>query len=202
MCILNLPTQLCCLQLWLRLCAQACPGLQVSRHKIKPCQPADFSAKPAFLLLSNGCFATAWLLVVCVDEQMSTQLVAVVIARKETVTEEAEAEVPSFLQLSAAVFVRWCSCPCFAAVGVFGGVAEPALQPDLALPRSRTGLWYQVLSLFPPEKHEGLWLKLINLLFCVSKRVWRGKGCVSRGIAAEGDYFSWKGEVGRSAEIT
>lgn len=142
--MLNLPTQLCCLQLWLRLCAQACPGLQVSKHKIKPCQPADFSAKPAFLLLSNGCFPTAQLLVVCVDEQMSTQLVAVVIARKETVTEEVEAEVGSFLQLSTAAFVRWCLCPCFAAVGALG-VAEPALQPDLASRRSGTGLWYQVL---------------------------------------------------------
>lgn len=96
LCMSDLPSQLCCLQLWLHLCAQACPGLQVSRHKIKPCQPADFSAKPAFLLLSNGCTPTAWLLVLCVEEQMSTQLVAVVIAREETATEEAGAEVLPF----------------------------------------------------------------------------------------------------------
>lgn len=36
------------------------------------------------------------------------------------------------------------------------------------------------------------------MLVCVSK-VW-GKGCVVWGIAAK-EYFSWKGEVGRSAEV-
>lgn len=109
LCLLNLPSQLRRSQLWLRSCARACPGLQVSRHRIQPCQGADFPAKAAFLLLSDGCFPTAQL-PVCVAEQMPPQLGAVVIARKETVTEEADAEVPSSLQLSTAVFVRWCWC--------------------------------------------------------------------------------------------
>lgn len=57
---------------------------------------------------------------------MSAQLVAVAVARKETVTEEAEAEVPSFLQRSTAVFVRWRLRPRVAAVGALG-VAAPHL---------------------------------------------------------------------------
>lgn len=109
----DLPSQLCCLQLWLHLCAQACPGLQVSRHKIKPCQPADFSAKPAFLLLSNGCTPTAWLLVVCVEEQMSTQLVAVVITREETATEEAGLKFfPSAAERSCVCQMAFVALPC------------------------------------------------------------------------------------------
>lgn len=46
-----------------RLCAQACPGLQLSRLRIKPCQPARFPAK---LPLCFSCSS--------VDEQMSAQL--------------------------------------------------------------------------------------------------------------------------------
>lgn len=124
--VLNLPTQLCCLQLWLRLCAQACPGLQVSRHKIKPCQPAAASsAKPASCLLSEGCFPPARLLVVWAGEQMPVPLVAAVIARKESVTEEAEAEAPASPQ------------PCLS-----DGVRVAALQP-----LARSGLRSELFSL-------------------------------------------------------
>lgn len=47
----------------LRLCAQACPGLQVSRLRVKPCQPARFPAKLFLLLFQRllGSMVCVWM---------------------------------------------------------------------------------------------------------------------------------------------
>lgn len=108
---------------------------------------AQDSTLPASRLFGQACFSSSSqhpippcsLLVTRTDEQMSTQLV---IAGKETVTEEAE--VTAVVQLSPAVFGRCGACVPAPSVGVYG-VAEPALQPHPALQRSGTRYDTQVL---------------------------------------------------------
>lgn len=96
-------------QPWLRLCAQACPGLQVSRHRTKPCQPADSSAKPACLLLpSAASLLLGYLLFVQMNKCLRGWSQWSVLGRGRYRRGGGSSSLP----LSPAVLVRWCLCPC------------------------------------------------------------------------------------------
>lgn len=90
-------------------------------------------------------------------------------------------------QLGTAGTVRWCPvCPCAG--------TEAALPPLPALGRAGLGC----------ETKSSLYSLLENSKGCawpivVSVSVWGGSGF--GGITAKGDSFSWKREVGRSAEV-
>lgn len=119
----------------LRLCAQACPGLQVSRLRVKPCQPARFPAKP-FLLLFQRLLGS----VVCVWMDKCQHSWAAAGMRGET-------PLKSF-PAAAGHRVRWCPlCPC--------AVTEAALPPHPALGRAELGCETKSSLYSLPESTKG-----------------------------------------------
>lgn len=114
---------------------------------------AQDSTLPASRLFSQACFSSSSqhpippcsLLVTRTDEQMSAQLV---IAGKETVTEEAE--VTAVVQLSPAVFGRWCLCPCSLGWCLWGCRASSAAPSSFA--KVGDSLRYPSPSLIPSQE--------------------------------------------------
>lgn len=125
---------------------------------------------------------------------MSAQLVAVAIARKETVTEEAE--VTAVLQLSPAVLVRWCLCPCPLGWCVWGCRASSAARSGFAKVGDSAAISRSFLHSLPRNTKGCGWSSSAGLLFCVGERV-----DVKRVRFAGCSLFAWEGEIGRGAEI-